>query len=112
MPSRRTQKRTVGHRPLGPHLQVVLPGVTDAAVDLDRILDHAPFAVSGSDLRHRSGEASALVVLGDGQRGEVHRCTRTLYLEVVIRQLVFDGLEAADGYAELLALLRVFDGAI
>src|SRR4051812_47999762 len=112
MPSRRTKKRAVGHRPLGPHLQVVLPGVADATVNLDRILDHAPFAVTGSDLRHRSREPSAFVVLGDGQRGEVHRCTCALYREVVIRQLVLDRLEAADGYAELLALLRVFDGPV
>src|SRR4051794_40939873 len=112
MPGRRAQERAVRHRALGPHLQVVFPGVGDATVDLDRVLDDTALAVTGGDLRHGGGEAPAYVVLGDGECAEVDRCSCALDREVVVRQLVLDRLETADGYAELLALLRVFDGAV
>ena len=64
---------------LGPpqvQLQVVLPRVAEAAEELDAVLGGDALGVAGGGLGHRRGQRAPVVVLGDGERGEVARAAR------------------------------------
>ena len=65
--------------------------------------------VAGGGLGHRGGQRSALVVLGDRERGEVGGGAGPLERDQHVGELVLDRLERADGHAELLALLGVVE---
>ncbi len=101
----------VRHRPLQVEVRVVLPGEPDATEDLDALLG----AVRGRVERHRAGDAGAehplAVMRGVGLapgrcRVPGHRGT-LLDGHQHVGQRVLDGLELADGPAELHAHLGV-----
>ena len=102
MLGRATEERPVRGRPLDVEVGVVLPGETDAAEGLDRLAAHQPLAVVAGGLGHGYGAGPAGRVLVDGGDGEVAQGAGPLQSEEHVAHLVLDGLEGADGDAELL----------
>ena len=91
-------------------MRVVLPCVRDAAVQLNVVLRVEDLGADGVRGGHRGGKPRAVEVVGarrvPGGRGGL------LGIDQHIGRVVLDGLEGADGAAELLAHLGVFDGHV
>ena len=107
-----SEQRLEGLEALDVQMDVVLPGVADAAVDLDALLGDESLAVAGGRFRDARRQLPPAVVLGDGHGSEVGGGAGLLEADEHVGELVLDGLERADGTAELLPLLRVLQGEI
>src|SRR4029078_9241405 len=66
-------------RALEVDVHVVLPGKTDAAVDLDALAGGVTVGIGAVGLRHRGGERRLGDVVRDRRRGVVGRRLRVLY---------------------------------
>ena len=70
------EEQVAGLGPLEEEVEVVLPGEPDAAVQLEAVPREQALALAGGRLGHRGRHRPPVVVLGDGQGGEVARATR------------------------------------
>src|SRR5262245_56982835 len=107
VPAGRADEVLVGRRSAQEQVEIVLPRVADAAVDLDAVLEDAARGFAGRGLGDVAGPPAVRVVGVDAHRRVVHRRSRPLERERHLRELVLDRLEAADRHVELLAFLRV-----
>src|SRR5437588_9592412 len=96
-------------RPLEVEVSVVLPGEANAAVDLDVLGSGMEVRVGAVRLGEARDHWELLVVLGCRPRRVVRRRLGRLDLEQHVGALVLDGLERANGTAELHSHLRVVD---
>src|SRR6266550_3871298 len=96
-------------RPLEVQVGVVLPGEADAAVDLDVLGGGVEVGVRAVRLGEAGDGRQLVVELGGGPARVVGGRLGRLHLEQHVGALVLDGLEAADGPAELDADLGVVD---
>ena len=93
--------------PLHEEVEVALPGVADGPVDLEGDPGGQVGGVGGQGLGHRGVRRSGPAVAGQRVGGPVGGRPGELQLHPGVGQVVLDRLEAADGLAELLALLGV-----
>ena len=93
-------------------MQVVLPRVPDAAVDLDALLRGTGRRRAGGRLRDVNCAMTVGIGGVDAHRRVVHRGSRALEVERDVGELVLDRLERSDRYVELHALLGVRDRAV
>ena len=98
--------------PLHEQVQVVLERVADGAVALERLAGGERGGVAGQGLGHRHMGRRVGIVVRDRPRGAVHERAGELDRDAGVGEVVLHGLEAADGHAELLALLGVVDGEV
>ena len=101
------EQRLAHLRPAHVELQVVLPGVAEAAEQLDPVAADQALAVAGSHLGHRRRRPRPLVALGEGEGGVLAERPPPLDGDERIHGQVLHGLEAADRHAELVAVLDV-----
>src|SRR4051794_1075042 len=88
-------------------MQVVLPRVADAAVDLHAVLGAAHGGPASGCLCDVRGAMPLRIRGVDAHRGVVDGTTGPLEIERTVGQLVLYGLEAPDRHVELHPLLRV-----
>ena len=91
-------------------LDDVVLGEADAAVDLLAMGDHAAAGLAAPGLRHGRVHVLGRLVLAGGPGGLVGNEAHAVDVGDHVGGLVLDGLEGADGAAELDALLGVVDG--
>ena len=99
--------RTLGA--LVPKVGVVVPGEADPAVNLDAVACSVHVCVRGGCLGETGERGQILVVAGRGVGSLVGRGLGQLDLQQEVGAAVFDGLERADGTAELHAQVGVCD---
>src|SRR5262247_4100196 len=93
-------------------VQVVLPGESDAAVELDARSGHAAVGVRHVGLGHAHGERSLGYALVHGPRRVIGDGLAVLHVDEHVRRPVLDALIRPDGAAEGLADLRVLHGHV
>src|SRR5258708_6327148 len=104
--------RLQGTAALEPEVQVVLPGETDAAERLQRLVVGAPLGVAGVGLGHRHVDGRVVEAPGQRVGGVVDGALGRLHQQEGFGQLVLNRLEGADLATELLTLLGVRDRAL
>jgi hypothetical protein len=93
--------------PAHPDVKVLLPGVADRTVHLQRGAGGALRRLSGCQLGHGDVDGPSGCVAGHRPGRAVDQGTRVLDREHDVRQAVLEGLERPDRHAELLALPRI-----
>jgi hypothetical protein len=99
-----------GLDPLQPQVLIVLPGVSDAAEQLDRLAAYEATRRSGPRLGDRSEIAGVELATLLGPRCAEHSRAGALGLDQHVGRAVLQRLERADRHTEGLALGRVGDG--
>src|SRR5258708_19044154 len=105
VPGRVPPLRLQGTAALEPEVQVVLPGETDAAERLQRLVVGAPLGVAGVGLGHRHVDGRVVEAPGQRLGGVVDGALGRLHQQEGFGQLVLNRLEGADLATELLTLL-------
>src|SRR6516162_2647980 len=112
MKSRITKHALGSFRPSIIQMKVVFPSEAHTAVNLNSAIAHRAACVARVKLGDRDSGSGVRSVMLESPGRVINRRTSALRFKIYVGALVLHGLKNANGFAELLARLCIFDGDI